>query len=331
MWRRRRAIRSAAAAAGLGRVLRIHRERRAGGVETALWTIGVVSVAPAGIAATVMASEQSATRQFPLFGSFLVLLAVFGWTHFGPVHGGRHWIAVAERGLVVWSGSGVETTAWHGVEPRDVTAMSSPIDLAATIDLRAPVAVWTRGRFVDLCLACLVVLGGIGFTGVPVLRYALGAQVPTELDHLARICDGGPAFDVPEYTGRGPHPVAVFEGESREYALNDRRPEAVQLVGCARRIVEPRVDTVRKCEYSGGHVRELREARYRVDVYTARGGDRVTSVVVRGDSPRDCAEMIFPESDDEPGSRPEYRTPSSERYRARLAALIDNPARTTIG
>ncbi|TWH20833.1 hypothetical protein [Prauserella rugosa] len=326
MWRRRRAIRAAAAAAGFGRVLRIHRERNDSGAALGLWIVACLAVVPAAIASIVMATEESALWQWPLLAAFLGLLAAFGWSHLGPVHGGRRWVAVAEGGVVVWEPEGVTTLEWHRVGDVPTATFSGSMDLATAVDLRAPVPAWTWRRVAGLGAACLVAVAAVGFTAVPVLRYVLGVQAPSEIHHLARICDGGPGFDVPAYAGPGPHPVVVFEGGAAEYTSSDDRPEAVQLVACARRISAEPAATVERCEYYGGFVRELREARYRVEVYTARDGERVTSRVLRGDSPRGCADMIHTGPDEKPGSRPEYREPSPERYREQLAGLVGNRA-----
>lgn len=253
MWRRRRAIRAAAAAAGFGRVLRIHRERNDSGAALGLWIVACLAVVPAAIASIVMATEESALWQWPLLAAFLGLLAAFGWSHLGPVHGGRRWVAVAEGGVVVWEPEGVTTLEWHRVGDVPTATFSGSMDPATAVDLRAPAPAWTWRRVAGLGAACLVAVAAVGFTAEPAA-------------------------------------------------------------------------TVERCEYYGGFVRELREARYRVEVYTARDGERVTSRVLRGDSPRGCADMIHTGPDEKPGSRPEYREPSPERYREQLAGLVGNRA-----
>ncbi|MEU8638931.1 hypothetical protein AB0C38_42645 [Amycolatopsis sp. NPDC048633] len=324
--RRRRAIRDAAGAAGLGTVVRIHRKHSA--VANALWFLVVPGAIAAAIATIILRSEDSTIWQWPLLGwSALVGLAVLV-AHFGPVPGGRHWVAVAERGVVVWQRDAGWTATWAETPQLDEGSMCGARDLEAARFRRAPVGAWTPRRITSLTVLTLFTVAAVGFTAVPIARNYLVGDVPAKAGQLNRLCDGGRAFgQAAAYAGPAPHPVVVFAEGSSRYASDPKGEAAsVQLVGC---VVVTGGDLVKQCDYEDGYRTERYRGRYRVDVVEARTGRSVGSFPVEGGKlGSGCGERLFvPSSETGHKVRKDYDLPDEENLGAHLAGFVGGAPR----
>jgi hypothetical protein len=320
--RRRRAIRAAADAAGLGKVVRIHRKHSA--VANGLWFLVVPGAIAAVIATIILRSEDSTIWQWPLLGwSALVGLAILV-THVGPVPGGRHWVAVAERGVVVWQRDSGWTATWAETPPLDEGSMCGARDLEDARFRRAPVGAWTPRRVTSLTVLTLFTVAAVGFTAVPIARNHLVGDAPAKADQLSRLCDGGRPFgQAVSYAGPAPHPVVVFAEGSERYASDPEIDAAsVQLVGC---VVVLGGDLVGHCDYEDGYQTNAYRGRYRVDVVEARTGGPVGSFPIEGDENiPDCGEQLFvPSSETDHKVRKDYDFPDRENLGAHLAPFVD--------
>lgn len=323
--RRRRTIADAARAAGLGEVVRVHREHSDNPVTVVLWTLAGVGAIPAAIASIVLAAEGSTTWQWPL----LVWAALAGVACLGVHIGGRHRIVVAEGGLVVWSRSSVRTVPWDEADDLALGSICNLGDVRDSIAQRRAVGAWTRRRTTGLAITGLVAAVAVWFTAVPMALHVFVGERPTDLEHFARMCDGAPSFGrAAPYTEPPPHPVAVYlsegSGARPDYVARPRpEPDDVQLVGCARLIGNVSQYPLETCSYEGGHEWETYQGHYRVDVYEARTGRQVTSLPLDGakpDGPCLPSILVVP---GEPGGVERLTTePSEESYRAGLDPLV---------
>lgn len=323
---RRRAIRAEAEAAGLGKVVRIHRQHST--VTLGLWFLVVPGAIAAAITTIILRYEHSTIWQWPLLGwSVLVGLAVLG-THFGPVFGGRSWVAVAEGGVVVWQGGSGWTATWAEAPRLDEDAMCGAGDLEYARSRRAPVGAWTSRRVASLTVLTLFAVAAVWFTAVPIARNYLAGDVPATADQLSRLCDGGRAFGrTAAYAGPAPHPVVVFAEGSSSYASAPKGDAAsVQLVGC---VVVTGGEPAGHCDYEDGYRTERYHGRYRVDVVEARTGRAVGSFPIEGGKLNDgCGEhlLVLPDQQDRK-LRKDYDLPDEENLGTHLAGFVGGAPR----
>ncbi|MBE1496251.1 hypothetical protein H4696_003351 [Amycolatopsis lexingtonensis] len=319
--RRRQAIRDAARAAGLGEVVRIHRSHS--GVAIGLWVLAGIGAVVAVIVTIILRYEQSTIWQWPLLAwSALVGLAVLV-THFGPVHGGRHWIAVAEGGVVVWQRDSGWTATWAETPQLNEDTMCGAGDLATSRLRRAPVGAWTARRITSLAALTLFGAAAVWFTAVPVARNYLVGDAPAKTDQLARLCDGGRAFgSTAAYEGAAPHPVVVFaEGTERYSSAPKGDPAAVQLVGC---VVITGGREAGHCDYEDGYTTVDYRGQYRVDVVEAHTGRLVGSFPIEAGKARSgCGErLLVPASEADTKRRKDYDLPESENLGTHLSPFV---------
>lgn len=324
---RRRAIRDAAHAAGLGNVVRIHRSHSVG-VAVALWCLVVPAAIAAVIATIILRNEDSTIWQWPLLGlSALVGLAVLA-THVGPVAGGRHWIAVADRGVVVWQRDAGWTAVWAEVPQLDEDAMCGGRDLADARLRRSPVGAWTSRRITSLTLLVVSGAAAVWFTAVPLARNYLVGDVPVKADQLSRLCDGGRPFgQTAAYTGPAPHPIVVFAEGAELYSSDPHvNPAAVQLVGC---VVITGGVAVGGCAYEQGYRTEAVRGTYRVDIVESRTGRPAgTFPIEGGKSDRGCGEaLLVPPDKAGEKLRKDYDLPDPETLGTRLAGFVGGAPR----
>ncbi|MFJ1768163.1 hypothetical protein ACIOD2_48145 [Amycolatopsis sp. NPDC088138] len=324
--RRRRAIRDAAGAAGLGKVVRIHR-KHSGGVAIGLWVLTVVGAVVAVIATIILRSEDSTVWQWPLLGWSALAGLAFVVTHVGPVYGGRHWIAVAERGVVVWQRDAGWTATWAEMPALDEDTMCGARDLEEARLRRAPVGAWTPRRITGLTVLTLAAAAAVWFTAVPIARNYLVGDAPAKAGQLGRLCDGGRVFgQAAAYTGPAPHPVVVF-GEGSELYSSDPRIDAasVQLVGC---VVVTGGEEAGHCDFEDGYRTESYHGRYRVDVVETRTGRAVGSFPVEGGKlVLRCAEALFVRPSESGKLRRFYDLPDREDLGAHLAGFVGGAPR----
>jgi len=324
---RRRAIRDAAHAAGLGNVVRIHRSHSVG-VAVALWCLTVPAAIAAVMATIVLRSEDSTIWQWPLLGSSaLVGLTVLA-THVGPVPGGRHWIAAAEGGVVVWQRDAGWTATWAEAPQLDEGTMCGGRDLADARLRRSPVGAWTPRRVTSLTSLALFGAAAVWFTAVPIARNYLVGDLPAKADQLGRLCDGGRPFGrTAAYAGPAPHPVVVFaEGAERYSSDPHGDPEAVQLVGC---VVITGGVAVEHCDYERGYRTEAFRGTYRVDVVESRTGRPAGSFPIEGGRrDRGCGERLLVPSDKAGEKlRKDYDLPDPETLGAHLTGFVSGTPR----
>lgn len=327
--RRRRAIAEAARTAGLGDVVRIHREYSSGAVPFLLWMLAGLSAIPAIIASISLVSVDSTTWQWPLLALATLVGIAWLWLQIGPVSGGRHWIAVADGGLILWSRKRVDTIPWN--EARDVTlgSITSLGDVRDSITRRRAGRRWTRRRILRLTITGLVTAVAAWFTAVPMALHVFVGERPTDITQFARMCDGGKPFGrTADYAGKAPHPVLVFGDDVSSYPnyMADPQPEpdTVQLVGCTRLLGTVPGAPVGECNYMGGHTWETYQGRYRVDIYEARTGRHVTSFNLDGIPPGDdCLPSILKPRDAPSDTSTFHTDPREEDYRAKLDPLVN--------
>lgn len=324
--RRRRAIRDAAGDAGLGRVVRIH--RRHSGVAVGLWVLAGVGAVVAVIATLILLSERSTIWQWPLLGWSALVGLAFLVAHLGPVYGGRHWVAVAERGVVVWNHDSVWTATWAEAPRLDEDSMCGARDLEDARLRRAPVGAWTPRRITSLAVLTLFTVAAVWFTAVPIARNYLVGDAPAKAGQLSRLCDGGRPFGrAVSYAGPAPHPVVVFAEGSEQYSSDPRIDAAsVQLVGC---VVITGGVKAGQCDYEDGYRRDSYRGQYRVDVVEARTGRAVGSFPIEGGKlASGCGERIFvPSSETGDKLRKVYDIPDRENLRSHLTGFVGGAPR----
>ncbi|GHG32083.1 hypothetical protein GCM10017567_60320 [Amycolatopsis bullii] len=324
---RRRALRDAARAAGLGNVVRIHRGHSVGAA-VVLGFLAVPAAIAAVIATIVLRSEDSTVWQWPLLGlSALAGLIVLA-AHVFPVPDGRHWIAAAEGGVVVWQRDAGWAATWAEAPQLDEGTVCGGRDLTAARLRRSPVGAWTPRRITSWTLLALSGAAAVWFTAVPIARNYLVGDLPAKAGQLARLCDGGRPFGrAAAYAGPAPHPVVVFaEGDERYASDPHADPAAVQLVGC---VVITGGVVVDHCDYERGYRTEAVRGTYRVDVVEARTGRALGSFPIAGGRrDRGCVERLFVRSDKaDEKLRKDYDFPESEALGAHLAGFVSGTPR----
>jgi hypothetical protein len=241
--RSRQAIQAAADAAGLGRVVRVHRQHRPSGNA---WIAAGFGVFFAALATFYLILAQSPLWPLPGFLATLLIACVLLAMHYGPMHGGRRWFAVAEGGLLVWSpDKDPVTVPYDGMVVREragavrqatrtrpatttppetrltwpdglggerslvLPATCSSTDLLIALRARHPVPAWTARRTTGLA-AQAVVAAALVILAVPLARIAVLGPPATYAD-LFRTCTGGGGLgQAAEYSGEGTHPMLLY-------------------------------------------------------------------------------------------------------------------------
>jgi hypothetical protein len=345
----RRTVGERAAEAGLGRVVRVHREHTDNARSVGPLVCGALA---ALLTAFVLVLNDAPIWPVPLFALAVAGAAEYLWVHLGPVAdpGGRRCYVVAERGLLVRSPGAERVVRWDQVRG---SALRPPPtccgrDLAAALDRGAPVPRWTWRRLVRGAA-----VGGLAvavlWTGVPVAAGALFG-LPVTYGALSGLCEGHDGNRrSAEYTGPGPHLTVVYTESDRflsypDYSYPSEPPlvprehpdlDGVQLVACAHLLGHADPDPAQTCPYTGGDGWRTYRGRYRLDVLSAHSGQRVASFPVTGAFPgsgwNGLDDSGCPLTISVPRDRParvdDWNTPPGDAtYRALLAPLVDGTA-----
>ncbi|MCO1578875.1 hypothetical protein M8C13_24270 [Crossiella sp. SN42] len=327
--RRREAIAAAARAAGLGELVRLHRGHGNTAVARAVAIAVGVGALPVWIATFVLWKDHDTTWQWPLL--VWACLAGFAYLllHLGPVRGGRHWVGLAQHGLVLWSGDRtgdtVKTVTWAEANVLGNTRVCGRGDLRASILRGAPVGPWSGRRITVAAAIALATAAMMFFVAVPIAAHLVVGERPHAPFQLARVCQGGEGFGGSTgYRGPGPHPAVVFGADgSWDYSsVPEVQAAEVQLVGCVARV--ERGPLLRACSYERGYFQSLYLGRYLVTVVEVRTGRVVGSFSLDGERPEqsslECAHRIIVHSSQDPVS---YTEPAQGSYRAELARFVD--------
>ncbi|MGI5212553.1 hypothetical protein [Plantactinospora sp. CA-290183] len=347
---------------GFGRIARVHWQRRESALANALAGLSAVGLVLAALIVFGLLISGAPQWRLPVLAWTALAGATYACWRWGPVDDPdrRLRLVVTERGLLVWQPESAEpptavpwpearvasravlpgkTADWlvwsDGTETHELAlaAVVGRGDLVRAVGQGAPVPGWPIGR--------LAATGGVGLALAVVLGLAAGpvaldivlGERPHDITALSRMCEGGDAFGraVP-YRGPGPHPVAVYTGESdypRHLAgLDDADgwppPDDVQLVGCLHLIGRVSPEMLESCDYEGGYTLVMFQGRYRIDVHEVRTGRRVASVPVDGTSGGSCAEFTYAKRDATYDERD--TAPDDAAYAAKLSALVDGEA-----
>lgn len=310
--RLRRSLSEHAATAGLGAVRRVHRQHRGwpGWLELGPWLFGFA------MAEGIVAAFD---WRFVLLLPALVAMGLACWIYLVPFSdgGGRHWFAVCDGGLLVWSREPPTGIPWDALTtPQDVTRVVQlswtgdgeertmsigPVtagrDLGRAVGRRAPVRASLRSRLAIGAAGTAVALL-VGWIVQPWVVPAVLGERPERLTDLARLCwrQDRPFERAAAYQGAGPHPLVFFrEGAGRpELATTGDggrpAPDQVELVACSHPAGRVSNKPIRVCLYRGGLRTESYQGRHRLDVYEARTGRRVGRRLLTGlDSLGECA------------------------------------------
>ncbi|GAA2399180.1 hypothetical protein [Streptomyces coeruleofuscus] len=348
-WRLRRSLPRLARQAGLGEVHRVHHERRS----VPVLLIAKLGLDWAMVLCLVKALSELDMDPGARPIAVLLWLAVSwgALAYWLLVRDGRRWFAVCDGGLLAGTaGTGTIAIAWdavqgltsaHGPGIRHGSLRLSWLDggkqryvtfrimtdrdaLAEAVEDKHPVPVPPHRR----------ILAGPGIVAVAsVVAWALTlspladivmASRPYYLRDLASLCaqataDSGAAYpESAAYSPSAPHPAVLFAEEhdldpvvtSTGTGSGTPDPDDVQLVACSR--LERRTyDTT--CAFSHGLSVSYYRARYRVEVYEARTGRRVTGRTLDADNHLFCGGIR--ELDGKGGGHEEeVSVPSREDY-----------------
>ena len=349
--------------AGLGRIARVHRQRREVSVAPALLAVAAV---PAVIAVFALVLSDSPHWRLPVLGYAALLWLNAAWLRWGPIKGpdGRRWFAVAEGGVLVWSPASAAAPSaipwdevrvrrrpapptthqlvWqeddreHVVDVPMASAVSRRTDLLSALRRRGPVPPWTLARLAGTAVIGVATVLVGWFAAVPVALDVVLGERPDHITDFSRMCEGGGAFGrAAPYHGAGPHPVAVYNEYGGYPDYHDSPVEdamgwppagSVQLVGCSRLVGRAAETGIATCPYEGGYTVTDYQGRYQVDVYEARTGRAVESFTVDGRVGGDCLEHIYVRPGS-PRDRSYETVPSDASYAAALAPLVNGEAR----
>ncbi|RZQ65778.1 hypothetical protein [Amycolatopsis suaedae] len=361
--RPRRLLTEAAEQAGFGRVVRIHYQYSS---LAAVITLLTLTSVPAAISVLPLLLEDTPYWRLPIVGWAALLCLGLLWLRWGPVASleGRHYLAVAEGGLVVWqTGLDVSPTPvpWDRLSLRivgtvpntrqelvwtedgerqvlPVPSMSRHDDLLRAVRQGGPLLPLSKGRVALRATTGIAAAAALWFAILPETVNLVAGRPPHHIKDFGRMCFGGEPFGrAAEYTGPGPHPVAVFLGTDSEdsypehtagFAESDERwPPAteLQLVACAR-LVGTNDSGSKSCSYSGGYSTSSSQGRWQVEVYEARTGRPVHSFPADGTMPEPgCSPRIMVNPDSDRSS--DYETPPDDAaFDAALHPLVTNPA-----
>ena len=224
-------------------------------------------------------------------------------------------MAVTERGLLIWQRnlSAATPIPWSDLTEPDgppygqlhwrdpdrggrltLTGVCGQGDVRRAVGQGRPTGRWTVRRVLGPAFGVVAVGLVCWLAGVPVASYLVLGERPDQLDDLARICNGGSAFrgSAPYRQAPG-QPLVVFEHDQddTEYekfpvstldGASDDTAASVQLVACSRFVGRANRTPLQTCPYTGGVTWSTYQGRWRVDVYQARTGTRVTSRVLDG-------------------------------------------------
>lgn len=348
---KRRAIADAAARAGLGRVVRIHREQCLRSEVLFL----PMAVLPIFVGVALLNEVRDWLALTVTYALVLWLLA--GLIRWLPVPRGRHWFAVAEHGLVVWTRTPTVirwnnivavslsrpgtlwssyTLLWSDGELA-IRATSQRARLVETLLQRKAVGWpvwWLRTASTTAAAVVTLVMVTVQF-GPAALDVALGEK-PASVADLKRICAGGKGFGrAAAYTGPGPHPVlfsdeakTVYSGRNGMVVKAAVPPHEVQLVACSEGVVRaPGNVFVGDCDYSvhnsdQRYVYHTYQGRKRVTVYEARTARTVASLTADGPKRLQCPSQRFVHPDE--AHAEEWDTaPDDSAYLPQLSSLIN--------
>lgn len=274
---RRRAIQEAADAAGLGRVVRVHRQHRPSGNAAIAAGFGVFF---AVIATFYLVLAKSPLWPLPGFLAALLIGCVLLAVHVGPVRGGRHWFATAEGGLLVWSpGKDVVIAPYDGLVVHEragkvqaasrtrpattvapetrltwpdglggerslvLPATCSSKDLLTAARTRRPAPAWSPGRITGLAAQAVVAVVLV-FFAVPLARDAV-LGLPVTYEALGQLCTGGGGQgQADDYSGAGPHPMLLYVEHSGGLGFIGYPEDGFPDPDLAHSITDPDLNTV---------------------------------------------------------------------------------------
>ena len=293
----------------------------------------------------------------------LLTLAVWRWGPVEHPDG-RRWFGVTEGGLLVWSpeletepqaipwsalratrrivgpSGAVIRLVWQddGVEHTfDLPNVFGRKVLLRTVEHRGPVPPRSPLRVAGNAVVGLATALVLWFVAVPVALDIVFGEKPDNVTDLFRMCEGGEAFGrAAPYRGSGPHPLAVYNDGTGypdylpglEWVDSPWPPpdevQKVQLVGCGQLVGRASPTPLGNCNYEGGYNTTTYQGRYRIDVYEARTGRRITSVTVdgRAESSGGCMPRIVVPSD-RPQQTVVETLPDDAAYEAQLYALVN--------
>ncbi|WP_031482353.1 hypothetical protein [Streptomyces bicolor] len=344
-WRLRRSLSGSATRYGFGEVRRVHRERRS----ALVLVIAKLGFDWAMVLFLIEAlSELDFDPGVRPVAVFLWLVGSWGGFVYWLIgRAGSRWYAVCDGGLLV-GGGGTETiaVAWDAVEgvgpvaggeagkgawrlswldggkQRYVTfrTVTDREALVQAVELREPVPT-PPGRRV-LAGAGLVTVAGVVVWAVALssLGDVVMVSRPYYLRDFGRLCThpGASYAKAAPYGGSGPHPVVLIDEEKGTDPVvtapagrsGEPDPDDVQLVVCSR-IVRRELDLV--CMYEGGEASlTFYRARYRIDVYEARTGRRITGHTVDADTVDSCP--IWMSLNGRRGREERVAAPAQEEY-----------------
>lgn len=310
--RSRQAIQAAADAAGLGRIVRVHREHRPAEKAVIAAGLGVVFAA---VLTLILILGQSPLWPLPGFVATLLIACVLLAMHYGPVRGGRRWFAVADGGLLVWSPdkdpvivpydglvvreragavrqatrTGPATTTppetrltWPdglgGERSLVLPPTCSSADLLIALRARHPVPAWAARRTTGVAAQAVVAVVLV-ILAVPLARIAVLGPPATYAD-LFRTCAGGGGLgQAAEYSGEGPHPMLLYIEHSGGLGFIDYPDEGFPDPALASPPSKPDLDTVQlvACAHLDGEGATLAGCSYsgNTDYETVQGRYRV--------------------------------------------------------
>ncbi|MDT7728700.1 MAG: hypothetical protein QOI21_5276 [Actinomycetota bacterium] len=318
MGARRRAIQVAAEAAGLGRVVRVHRQHRPSDNAGIAAVFGVFFAA---LATLYLRLAESPLWLLPGFLAALLICCVLLSMHLGPVRGGRRWFAAAEGGLLVFSpdedalivpydglvvrqrASGTRQAT--RTQPATRTASESRLiwpdgrggerslvlpatccrtDLLAAARARRPVSAWTRGRAAGLAAQAVVAVVLV-ISAVPLARDAVLGPPVTYAD-ISRTCTGGGGHgQAAGYSGAGPHPMLLYAEHSGGVGFIDYPEEGFPDAALADPPAKPDLNTAQlvACARLDGAAASLSGCSYTGDTRydTVQGRYRVEVYEIR--------------------------------------------------
>lgn len=191
-------------------------------------------------------------------------------------------------------------------------------------------------------LVVLAVIGGIGFGVWKVFIAEPAPKQHTEtVDSPGDLVDGcGRARHFfagnRPYTGKGPHPIAVFEIRDGETRFHQpvftekgvpahwwpRQAGQVRLIACADQ--SGTGNTIKTCHFDNPVMDvPMRRADYKVRVFEASTGREVGDVEIKNGERATCPFIEFYREGDDPEV---YTSLSLAQYRDALAQFVDRPA-----
>lgn len=354
-WELRRSLPRLAREAGLGELRRVHHER----LHVLVLVIGKLGFDWVTvlflIEALSLLDVDPGARPVAVF--IWLVGSWGGLMYWLLVRGGRRWFAVGDGGLLVGTG-GTETIAvpWGAVEEvapvqgggalyrswrlcwldggkqryvtfRTVTARAA---LVEAIELREPKPTPPAHRlFTGAGLGAVACVVAWALALSPLGDVVMVSR-PYYLRDFERLCgnSGASYAKAAPYSARDPHPTVLFDEEhgadpvvtSAGKASSEPDPDDVQLVACSR-LVRRQLDLI--CTYEGGDsTLTFYRARYRIDIYEARTGRKVSGQTVDADDTLNCPIWM---STGKRGREEDVSAPTREEYQG----IVDDVAVTS--